>query len=241
MPKLIIPDIHNKIDILDVILKKYSYIKEKIQLGDWHDSFEHPFPYQAGETARAQRDFIADPNHICLLGNHDMQYAFPEYKGEGLYCSGYGPYKQTYITEFMTREYWDKCRLFVWYEINTKHWLLSHAGFHPYFANPVNGLTEQNVHNICEMALESIRSNGPFPEILMAGRRRGGSHPTGGCTWLDYREFIPVPGVNQIVGHTIASDVRKKEILDSENYCIDTQLHSVVILDDDGVVTIEKL
>ena len=236
--KLLIPDIHNKIYILDKILKKYSFIPNKISLGDWHDSHG---PYEkenlASETARAQRDFIENPNNICLFGNHDMPYAFPDYKGDGLYCSGHSFYTQKFIDKYMTREMWDKVRLFVWLNINNKPWLISHAGFHPYFAP----ITEKHVTDLCDNALNAITSNSIFPEILMAGRKRGGPHPCGGCTWLDFREFVPITGINQIVGHTIAFDVREKTIEDSENYCIDCQLSCVAILDDDGKVIIEKM
>ena len=39
--------------------------------------------------------------------------------------------------------------------------------------------------------------------IFNAGRGRGGSQQVGGITWCDFtREFFPVRGINQIMGHT---------------------------------------
>ena len=39
--------------------------------------------------------------------------------------------------------------------------------------------------------------------IFNAGHGRGGMQRVGGITWCDYtREFFPVQGINQIVGHT---------------------------------------
>jgi hypothetical protein len=85
----------------------------------------------------------------------------------------------------------------------------------------------------------------------------------GGITWLDWTtEFQPVPGLHQIVGHTpgeftrgrhldpdgaeVKIEVRKATVIEdmpgagrrpwrSLNWCLDTGLKQVAIVDDKGV------
>lgn len=234
--RLIIPDIHNKVGQLNYLLTKYKHIKEKTSLGDWYDSFEDNTARGAEETAKAQSDFISDPNHTCLYGNHDIGYAFPNCLE--LTCSGWGAWKQKSIDKWMKCN-WDKVRLFQWLELNGKKWLLSHAGFHSEFID--SNTTELEINIKCDDALFSVKRFDTITNILSAGRRRGGTHPVGGCTWLDWRDFKPTPGINQIVGHTISDIVREFKTDTSENYCIDTQLRHVALLDDDGTCTIEEI
>ena len=58
--------------------------------------------------------------------------------------------------------------------------------------------------------------------IWGVGRARGGSHPCGGLLWCDVHEFVPIPGINQIFGHTPGNLGTVKEGRDSLNICLDT-------------------
>jgi hypothetical protein len=238
MSILIIPDVHEELEQFNYILTKYSHIKEKIALGDFYDSFDYNSAKHAGETARIHADFIANQNNICLWGNHDLQYAFP--KCYELGCSGWGGHKQIPIDTYM-KDKWKSIRLYVWKELNGKNWLLSHAGFHPSFGDPIVGLTKEYVDDICESALSAVKFQNTANSILHAGRSRGGYQQYGGCTWQDWSDFIPIEGINQVVGHTKGFDIRAKSIPESENYCIDTGLNHVAILDDNGNIIIEKV
>jgi hypothetical protein len=237
---LVIPDVHNKVEQFNKIMAKFSHIKTKVSLGDWHDSFEWPVGPQIEETARVQADFISNPDHTCLMGNHDIQYAFPDFKGMGIMCSGHGFWKQEPIDKWMKSE-WSKVKLFQWLTINDKDFLLSHAGVHAQFAHPILGLTEEHVYALCTEAMAAVRYESRVTPILSIGRRRGGWDPVGGITWCDWRDFEPTDGVNQICGHTINFDVRQRNTLNSANFCIDTNLNHVAIIDDDGEVIIENV
>lgn len=52
---------------------------------------------------------------------------------------------------------------------------------------------------------------------------------------------MPINGLNQIVGHSFAENVRTKNIPDSTNYCIDTALRHVVEIKEDGTLQIVKV
>ena len=237
---LIIPDIHNKVEKFNEIMVRYNHIKTKVSLGDWHDSFEYQYGPQIEETARVQADFVSDTNNICLWGNHDLGYAFPRCYELG--CSGFRNWKIEPINKWM-KTLWNKVQLALWFDYpGDKVWLLSHAGFHPQFIYPDLDFNKKYVDNLCDQAIRSVREENRITKLLEVGYRRGGNYGAiGGCTWLDWRDFVPIPDINQIVGHTVGHFVREHHTMDSENYCIDTQLENVAIIDDDGTVTIEKV
>lgn len=237
---IVIPDIHEKVDRLERIMKKYSFIKNKISLGDWYDSWRFASAERIGEVARAHRAFVEDPNNTCIGGNHDWQYAFP--RAYGLGCSGFEEWKPEPINKWMKAS-WNKVVLHKWIETEDKQsWLISHAGFHPSFAHPVFGMTEQHVENITQNALNRLRYEGAITDLFVVGETRGGRADfSGGCTWMDWRDFVPIDGLNQIVGHSYKKQVRTKETETSKNYCIDTGLKDLLILDDDGTVTTEYI
>jgi hypothetical protein len=168
------------------------------------------------------------------MGNHDIQYAFPLIRG--LKCSGFAPEKQVSIDALIDRETWNKVLL----HVRVGNFLLTHAGVHPTYANAVTGLSDPQYMIDYEAAVFSALNGGQIHPLVMAGRSRGGMMPYGGLTWLDFREFEPVPGVNQIVGHTHSryGEVRQKVHEDgsSINYCIDTGLKHVAVIENQKVM-----
>jgi hypothetical protein len=136
---------------------------------------------------------------------------------------------------------WDKVKLFHWLEINGKTWLFTHAGLNSYFVNPVKGMTKEYLTELCEITMDRLNYEGVITELLAAGRRRGGRHPVGGLTWADARDFEYIPNINQIFGHTQNYEVRKIVSPDSINFCIDTNLNHIAIVDDDGNIIVEKV
>lgn len=50
-----------------------------------------------------------------------------------------------------------------------------------------------------------------IPDSLFgAGIDQDGAQGVGGPLWLDWASLVPIPGINQIVGHTLGSNVRRK-------------------------------
>ncbi len=51
--------------------------------------------------------------------------------------------------------------------------------------------------------------------------------------WCGYDEFVDIPGINQIFGHTPNHVVRHRKTNSSEHYCIDTKLAHYTVYQND--------
>src|ERR1019366_7343651 len=67
--------------------------------------------------------------------------------------------------------------------------------------------------------------------LLGRGVSRSGDQRIGGINWMDWEELIPIPGLNQLVGHTPAQSVRHKKTPTSRNICLDTHLRHYAVFD----------
>ena len=54
----------------------------------------------------------------------------------------------------------------------------------------------------------------------------------GGLNWMDWSDLAPIPGVNQLVGHTAAETVRHKRTSNTRNICLDTNLNHYAIFEE---------
>jgi len=114
-------------------------------------------------------------------------------------------------------------------------WLLSHAGFHAFAAHPVRGLADDYLEFSANEALDWAAQRRVNP-WFGAVASRGGPQAVGGPLWLDWDdEFAPVTGVNQIVGHTEHRRVQRKGGEQFENWCLDTQLREIALIDDESI------
>lgn len=245
---LIIPDVHEQIVKLKRILKKYGKeASHVVFLGDFMDTFDG-LTWQTFETVRWLAENVSNPNYTFIWGNHDMHYAFPI---DGVMCSGFDPNKLKIVQEHLTPKHWEKFKLMHWIGEKTtdgnlenppKVWFCAHAGLHPYLLHPVLGFDREALAAIEERTMYQLRYCHTVLPVIRAGRGRGGPALVGGVDWLDWNtEFIPITGLNQIVGHSPDKTVRIKNGNDSINYCLDTHLKHVIQLDDDGGVKVIKL
>jgi hypothetical protein len=237
---LVIPDIHEKMEHLNTILTRYSDITKKVFLGDWLDSYDyHADPM---DHLKVLYELLDDPNFDMVAGNHDLQYLFP--KVQALGCSGWREINGRILNATLKPEHRRKMeKLHIWVDTEGPSWLLSHAGFHPKHAvHPVLGATRDHINQISSEAIGALR-RGEMSRLVAAGRLRGGREDVGGVTWLDWNEFQVVRGINQIVGHTHnrKGKVRFREGTHSMNWCIDTGLQHVAIIEPDGKVIIEDI
>lgn len=238
-PTLVIPDVHENLEFIERIMNRYGHIRKKVLLGDWLDSFEyHANPLYHLKTLY---EILDNPDNDIVAGNHDIQYLFPKVKALG--SSGWRQKNLDVLQETLSEEHrikWTK--LHKWVRTKGKTWLLSHAGFHPTkIEHPVFGVTEQYIELLTSGAIEQLRL-GQMSHLVAPGWRRGGHRDEiGGVTWLDWRDFKPVAGINQIVGHTHGNLVREFRTEDSENYCLDTGQRHVAIIEPDGKVTTESV
>jgi hypothetical protein len=81
----------------------------------------------------------------------------------------------------------------------------------------------------CDLALKKAKKRVTDP-ILGIGEDRGGLQKLGGPLWMDWDTFVPIPGINQMVGHSAGSEVRKKIGVKSQNYCLDRKSASVAAI-----------
>ncbi len=226
---LIIPDIHDK------IRRAYRIIEREphdilLLLGDYFDDFNTGVT-DAADTAHQVKKWLNEPNTICLLGNHDMAYGWG-HQNRRLLCPGYDAPKWITINSIITTRDWQAFKLHAWMEDADRPWLLTHAGFHlSWLADTQPELYRAGIDKLCADAWASlVRGEQHF--LLGRGASRSGDQGIGGLNWMDWSEFIPIPGINQLVGHTPAKPVRYMETSSSRNVCLDTHLHHYAVFQD---------
>jgi len=233
---LVIPDLHNCVGWVSRCLSEMSGEYDKvIFLGDYFDSYNE-YISDVYNTVSFIKDHIHDENNIFLLGNHDLPYMCIN---NLTYCPGYTEEKQRCIDRYMTSTDWERFKpIHVEYTTTGDVWAFSHAGLHPsIFLHPINGADINYIINKCEMGRYNVAS-GIFSDAYQIGKGRGGDMNVGGVLWLDwYTEFIPIPHINQIVGHSYVKYPEQKNISTSENRCIDTGC-KYVMLWKDGTIQI---
>lgn len=257
MKTIIISDLHNRVDWIEdalssPILQPYDRV---VFLGDYFDDY-HDTPEDATNAARWLKQSLRKPNRIHLTGTHDLWYRFPSNPYIG--ASGNTIEKYNAIHTVINPNDWSLLKLYH-YEQN---YLMTHAGVHQYiiseyvFRNKnmfdkyiVNNnlqLDSQNIINrivgpATEDALDTI-SEGFADPWLNAGFARGGSQPVGGIIWLDWnQEFEPIPGLNQIVGHTEHKKPAEKITSNSNNYDLDTRNQHIGVLENGKFRYIETI
>lgn len=197
---LIIPDLHLRWEHANKII---NHVKadEIIFLGDFFDNFGDD-PNQVEEMIDWLEDSVTKSNRIHLFGNHDIHYAYPH---EHFRCSGYDQWKHFIIRDRLPTKFWEKLK---YYHVLDGKWLISHGGFdNRYLPKDIANLREnrpeffKRITGYLDTTLETGHRQDSW--ILHAGKSRGGQHPAGGLIWCDFdREFQPITGLNQIVGHT---------------------------------------
>ena len=218
---LIIPDIHDKIGRANRIIQEEPHDR-LLLMGDYFDDF-HTGVTDAADTAVQVRKWLEDPNVTCLLGNHDVSYGWGRQDRRFL-CAGYEPAKWIVIHGVLKDRHWRSFQLHAWLDGGERPWLVTHAGFHPVWLKDVP--PEQyraRIDALCAEAWDSLL-RGEHHSLLGCGVSRFGEQEIGGLTWMDWSELIPIPGLNQLTGHTPARKVRYKETPESTNICLDTNL-----------------
>lgn len=237
---IIVPDVHERYDKFMHILDKYDDAQWVVLLGDFMDSFDG-FTHNTIKMVDWLAQNLQNPKYHFIWGNHDLHYAFPIPE---LICGGFDLNKLKLIKSKLSPAHWEAFRLFKWITLplpNGTEYLCSHAGVHPKFQHPIHGLTKSHLQNLASEAMHKVQHERVLTPILRVGQGRGGQYATtkvGGIVWLDWHsEFVPVDGLNQIVGHSPADQVRRNK----DNMCIDTQLQHVAIVREDGSLKIEEV
>ncbi len=203
---IVIGDIHNHWVEAEEVASLYDKTHQVIFVGDYFDDFGDT-AIDAEQTARWLKESLNKPNRIHLMGNHDINYSYLNYKTDhhghpqNIYnCSGYDMKKDDAISRVMTEQDWDKIK-FAHYE--NGFWF-SHAGFHPnWFEHPIKGMDNEAILEKLAKATEDYLNRTWNETIGAVGRCRGGMQKNGGILWLDdHREATLISNFKQVYGHT---------------------------------------
>jgi hypothetical protein len=227
---IVIGDIHNHWAEAEQIASKYDETHTIVFTGDYFDDFGDT-AIDADQTARWLKSSLGKPNRVHLMGNHDINYSYLNYRSDtfgspqNIYnCSGYSIQKDDAINRILTSEDWDKIKHYHF----QYGFLFTHAGIHPHwFECPVRGVDIDYVKEKLDKATVDYRNRTWNDIIGAAGRCRGGSHKAGGILWCDYfREARLIPKIRQVFGHTpVTSEVSSGIDIDTDdNDCVNINI-----------------
>lgn len=262
MRTLVISDIHLNFIRAQRVIDSVPHDK-LVLTGDYFDAYGATVTQTENTAIWLKENILHNPKCVALLGNHDTTYVF---NNMNFACSGYSPSYQEIINRVFNDD--DRSKFGV-YHID-QGFAFSHAGL----TNPLwkllsakfaknKGETNlaffDDIMSLC--AKDAIRNakEGKNALLFSAGWDRGGLNKYGGINWVDWDNFSPINGVNQIVGHSIRrvpqilvqykgggyikQDVTEyyknnssKETL-SISYNLDTHLNHYAVIED-GVVDI---
>jgi hypothetical protein len=209
---LIISDLHLRHRQADTILSWEKYDRV-VWLGDQFDQYSDTVG-QNMDAAYWLKEKLWDDRNVFTLGNHDTGYRFPDNQWAKA-CSGYTSAKGLAIRKILTSEDWDRVKLYH----SEQGILFTHAGIDRYWLDwsgngayhgPI-GLSLEDITAWLDRAWPIVKAAyncGTIHPLLEAGLDRGGYQKVGGITWLDLSNIKPIPGIAQIVGHTVI-DPRK--------------------------------
>ncbi|PTY04532.1 hypothetical protein DB347_17615 [Opitutaceae bacterium EW11] len=212
-------------------------------LGDYFDGRDS-IAAEVGRTAEWLKAGLHMPRRVHLWGNHDLPYAFPCVAP----CTGFRGDNAATVRWILNSQEWSTLSL--WHATNG--WLFSHAGLSQHHAPSLLEATAPLCSWLeCGSKVAWTKLTRKEPHwILARGRSRGGDTNAGGLLWCDFdEEFVPIPGLNQVFGHTPAAfghspHVRLRVGDSSCNWCIDTSstegVHVALLLhgSDTSVITI---
>ena len=114
MRHLIIPDVHDKTEIVERILNQESFDR-LIFLGDFFGDFTTGVK-EAEQTARRVKAWL--DQGVCLLGNHALCYGWGRWNAD-YRCSGFTQPKACAIHSVLDWQDWKKFKLHCWVEGET--------------------------------------------------------------------------------------------------------------------------
>lgn len=229
MTILVFPDLHQAPNV-NQVEQLISDLKpdHTVFLGDYFDQFEDE-PHEVEAMAHWLVSSLSKPDRTHLIGNHDLHYLNPT----ATLCSGFDRRKYSMINSILTPDHWRQLKFHVFKE----DYLMTHAGVSNDTAKAYNLKNASEIGAFMDQAEKdawAILNAEPVPgEYLKhwfwaASLSRGGNSPYPGLVWCDFREFQPIAGLNQIVGHSKSGVIRAKYSADNSNFCIDTtDMHGV--------------
>jgi len=228
---LIIGDLHLKSAVVDELLPQIKAeigYDKVIYGGDYFDDF-YDTPEMNRQMAVWVKEKLEDSNNILLLGNHD--HALKWGGNPHSYCSGFTPQKYKEVKGVLTRQDFDKIKIYY----VEQGILFSHAGLSASLLDLIvacgkndefDYTLENCVNKLKEWVIEADSNysvqRGHF--LYAAGSSRGGSQKVGGIIWCDASEFTPT-AFNQIYFHS-PRNVPDLQLRNSNNEVFGTSILS---------------
>ena len=231
MRTLVFGDVHNLTHRVRWLLDNVEY-DQAICTGDWFDDW-HDGPAESRKTGTFLKEYLSDARHRSVMGNHDLPYFWPAIRE--LRRWGASRNKVDTVTRILKpiSLYRQKLPYYLWVD----GWLVSHAGVSihlipDHVRSDMTALFEGWLEDTTKNAV-SLFFGGVVDPWFDAGTDRGGIQRHGGILWQDWDSLEPIPGLNQVVGHTRnPALVRSKNVEGSENWCIDTGLRHYALIED---------
>lgn len=212
---LVVGDLHQRLDHAEYWRSQDA--DRYVFLGDYFDAPDDETE-DTIKMAEWVKERIHDPLCTLILGNHDVQY---RWSMEDLIYPGFTPDKARAIRNVLEPADWSRMRL----ACTAGSFLLSHAGFSRIWVKPP---TLENILARCKLA-EERAAQGIIDPVFGSGELPRRLQQWGGPLAMPWEGFVPIEGINQIVGHTSGEDVRKKASASSTNLCINVANGAVAV------------
>jgi len=208
MKYIFVGDIHGKLDVMEEALSRDGM---KIFVGDLVDSFDRSIEDQI-KCVQLAVEAVKTGEAKVLFGNHELSYLVPSRHR----ASGFKAATATHLIHLKEdmRKHFQYLLEIESSDPNENNYLITHAGLHP---------TVMTEHDTFYRTTDEWIDD-PDSSAHWVGESRGGLQPVGGIFWCDFDdEFMPIPHINQIFGHTRhgGRGIRTMHTLDSKNWCID--------------------
>jgi hypothetical protein len=236
-----IGDIHNHWVEAEQIVSLYDKTHTVVFTGDYFDDFGDT-AQDAIQTAIWLKESLDKPNRIHLMGNHDINYSYLNYRKDdsghvqNIYnCSGYTIAKDDAVNRIMTESDWDKIKFA---HFGNGCWF-THAGIHPnWFEHPIKGMNNDVILEKLAKVTDDYLNRTWNETIGAVGRCRGGMQKVGGILWCDdFQEGHVSRGLRQVYGHTPTMGKLNTWYENGGlNANIDCGLNQVLEIDEDGNV-----
>ena len=203
---LIIPDVHGRDFWKEAVdCNKYERI---VFLGDYTDPYDIEGITNEGAVDNFESIIAFKQNNpdkvVLLLGNHDLHY-YSDYYYELAGGVRYDPISAIILQRLFHDNFQD-FQLAWETDWGGKHYLFSHAGI-------TQSWLKRNLHLIRKPDANHLNrlllSNEGLEALAQVGEMRWGDYPSGSIVWADAEEMAvsdPIPGVYQIVGHSMQYD-----------------------------------
>lgn len=229
MKVLVIPDIHNQFSVAENIISREKP-NFTVFLGDYFDSYGDD-PDMAIETALWLKRSLYNKKRIHLIGNHDISYMTSNPR---LKCTGFTDMKRIVISHVNVP--WDRMYYYWWVD----DWLCTHSGLSNSFFEKYR-YEDDLIEFLKRTDIDDALMDNPMHKhrFFQSGPARGGDDVPG-ILWCDYSEFVNIPNVKQLFGHTKDSVVRHSLENNGECYCLDTSLNDYALIID-GQISIQSV